>query len=125
MGCGVYWQQVHEIEKALATMERFGIDPGSEGVVALQGERAKLMAQVGFKFPRTVTPMSEFMVFLSPAIRVWHDSEQGWMSEARAKPGAAPVYKAASDEVAMAILKRDITPELEAILLTPDVGIDN
>ncbi|GAI64197.1 unnamed protein product [marine sediment metagenome] len=83
------------------------------------------MARVGFKFPRVLSLLAK-LVGLSPGeFRLWHDVESGWMSEARARPRALPVYKAISDEVAMTILKEEITPELEAILLTPDVGVDN
>ena len=47
------------------------------------------------------------------------------MTEARERPGAPPVYKYVSDEVAEKITKREITPELEEFLLTPEVDIDN
>ena len=78
------------------------------------------MGQVGFKLPRPVSLLLR-LVGLSPGVlKVWHDAESGWMSEARARPGAPPVYKAVSDEVAMAILKHEITHELEEGLLTPD-----
>lgn len=120
MGCGVYWQQVHEVECALSTMERFGIDPGSEAVVALQGTRAKLMAQIGFKFPRTYDWLT-FLAGESPGeIRLGHDSETGFFAEARVRPGAPPIYHRLGDEEAMAILKSEISPELHDRLFTPD-----
>lgn len=124
MACGVYWQQVKEIDRAMATLKRFGLDqtPAFGQLFSIKG---KLMAQVGFKFPRGITLLLKLVGFSPGEFRLWHDAEAGWMSEARARPGAPPVYKAASDEVAMAILKRELTPELEAQLLTPDVGIDN
>ena len=120
MGCGVYWSQIKELDRALSTMRRFGIPEVSEAYQELYSMRGKLMAQVGIKFPRTVVQLIK-LVGLSPgAITLWHDVESGWMSEARARPGAPPVYKAASDEVAMAILKREVTKELKKDLLTPD-----
>ena len=125
MGCGVYWQQVHEIERALGTMRRFGISELAPSYLQLDSIRGKLMAQVGFKFPRQLSLLAK-LVGLSPGeFRLWHDAEAGWMSEARARPGAPPVYKAVSDKVAMAILKEEVTPELEQQLLTPDIDIDN
>jgi hypothetical protein len=120
MGCGVYWQQINELEKAMKTMGRFGIEESDPAYKALLTKRGALMAEVGRKFPREITPMSEEMVFLSPAIRLWHDVESGWMSEARERPGAPPVYHYVKDEVAMAILKKEVTPELEQVLLTRD-----
>ncbi|MBU2685737.1 MAG: hypothetical protein KKF27_21040, partial [Gammaproteobacteria bacterium] len=117
MGCGVYWSQVREIERALGTMTRFGIPEVSEAYKKLYGIRARLLAQVGFKFPRTVSQLVK-MVGLSPGtVTLWHDIESGWMSEARAKPGAPPVYRSVPDEVAMAILKGELTKELEQELM--------
>lgn len=82
--------------------------------------RRKILSQIGFKFPR-VPSLLGIILGLSPGvIKVWHDSESGWMSEARVRPGAPPVYKKVSDEVAITILKKEITKELEAELLTPD-----
>ena len=120
MGCGVYWQQVHEIERALGTMEKFGIDPASEAYRKLYAERGKLMKQIGFKFPRVVNPLATLSGMSPGIIKLWHDIESGWMSEAREQPGAPPVYHMVQDEVAMAILKGELTPELEKELMAPD-----
>lgn len=125
MGCGVYWQQVHEVEHALATMERYGIDPGSEAVVALQTTRAKLMAEVGRKFPRSYDWLT-FLAGESPGtIQLAHDVETGFFAVARVKPGAPPIYHHVTDEEAMAILKREMTVELHDRLFIPDIDIDN
>lgn len=120
MGCGVYWQQIKEIERALHVLDKYGITEISEAYKTIYGIRAKLLAQVGIKFPRMVTQLLRLVGFSPGVFALWHDVESGWMSEARARPGAPPVYKSASDEVAMAILKQELTPELEAQLLTPD-----
>jgi len=120
MGCGVWWQQVHEVEKALATMARYGIDPGSEAVVALQGTKAKLMTQIGYKFPRSYNWLT-FLIGESPGtIRLGHDAETGWFAEARVRPGAPPIYHRLVDEEAMAVLQHEIPPELHDRLFTPD-----
>lgn len=101
-------------------MERFGIDPGSEAVVALQGRRTGLMAQIGFKFPRSYDWLT-FLVGESPGeIRLGHDSETGWFTEARVRPGAPPIYHHLGDEEAMAVLKHEISPELHDRLFTLD-----
>jgi len=142
MGCGVYWQQIRELERALGTMERFGILETDPAYQALYGKRGALLAEVGKKFPRTTIPIAKVSVwqrmkrlFLgwisgSPiytidelkdaTIKLWHDVESGWMSEARIRPSALPIYHSVSDEVAMAILKDELTPEMMAELLTPD-----
>jgi len=120
MGCGVYWNQIRELDRALGTMTKFGIPGMSDAYQSLYAMKGKLMAQVGFKYPRTITQLIKLIGFSPGEIRLWHDVESGWMSEARAKPGAPPVYKRVTDEIAMAILKREITPELEKDLLAPD-----
>jgi len=100
-------------------MEKFGIDPTSEAYQTLWKQRGTLLAKIGYKFPTTINPLG-MITGLSPGIiKVWHHGESGWMAEARERPGAPPVYRAVTDEVAMAILKREVTPELEKVLLTP------
>ena len=120
MGCGVYWQQVHEVEHALSVMERFGIDPGDPAFVSLQGRRAGLIAEIGRKFPRSYDWLT-FLAGESPGeIRLGHDSETGWFAEARVRPKAPPIYHRLSDEEAMAVLKHEISPELHDRLFTPE-----
>lgn len=120
MGCGVYWNQVNEIERALSTLRRYGISEAFPAYQKLFKIRGKLLAQIGFKFPRIPSLLS-IIPGLSPGvIKLWHDPESGWMSEARAKPGAPPVYHHVTDDVAMALLKKELTHELEVELMTPD-----
>lgn len=120
MGCGIYWAQVNELDRAMGTMRRYGIPEESDAYQSLWGQRGRLMAEIGQKFPRETLQMRLISALYSPVIRLWHDIESGWMVEAREKPGAPPVYKSVSDEVAMAILKGEVTPELEEELVTPD-----
>ena len=120
MGCGVYWQQVHEVDRALDALRLHGIPVLSDAYKLIYGTRAKLLKQVGIKFPRTVTQLIKLIGLAPGTISLWHDVESGWMSEARARPGAPPVYKRVSDDVAAAILKKELTKELEEELLTPD-----
>lgn len=121
MGCGVYWQQVHEVEGALATMDKFGIDPSSEAYVSLTRTRGKLLATIGQKFPRSYDWL-RFLTGESPGtIRLGHDVETGFFTEARVKPGALPIYHHVTHEEAMAVLKSEIPPELHDRLFTPEV----
>lgn len=114
------WAQINEIDRALKVLRGAGILEDSLPYQSLSKLRGKILAQIGFKFPR-VPSLLGLIAGLSPGvIKVWHDSESGWMTEARVRPDAPPVYKKASDEVAMAILKKEVTKELEAELLTPD-----
>ena len=120
MGCGVYWSQINQLNQALRTMQNFGIGPGDLGYNKLFSLRGKLMKQVGFKFPRTVTQILKLAALSPGSITVWNDAEAGWMIEARERPGAPPVYRYVSDLVAMTVLKGELTPELEKELMTPD-----
>jgi len=121
MGCGVYWQQVHEVEKALGVMGRYGIDPTSEAYMALTQTRGRLLAVIGRKFPRSYDWLT-FLAGESPGtIRLGHDVEAGFFAEARVKPGAPPIYHRLTDTEAMAILKKEISLELHDRLFTPDL----
>ena len=121
MGCGVYWQQVREVERALGALRPHIDIPGvSDAYNALYGIRGKLLAQVGFKFPRTLSQIAKLVGFSPGTISLWHDIESGWLVEARAKPGASPVYHYVKDEVAIKLLKGELTKELETTLMTPD-----
>lgn len=125
MGCGVYYQQLNEIDKALRTMRRFGIDVGLPGFRLLQRERAKLLANVGVKFPRSVLSILKLAGLSQGTLTLWLDVESGWMSEARSAPGAPPVYRSIGDEVAMMILKGELTHEEFEELKVPVENIDN
>jgi len=121
MGCGVYWQQVHEVERAMGALRPHVYIPGvSDAITELYSIRGGLLARVGAKFPRTITLILKLAGLSPGTLSLWHDVESGWMAEARARPGAPPVYRSVSDEVALVILKREVTHELEAELLTPD-----
>jgi hypothetical protein len=120
MGCGVKWQQIGELDRALGVLRRAGLGPGAEIYNQLYSLRGRVFAQVGFKYPRTVSLLLK-LIGLSPGtIKLWHDVESGWLAEARRTPSAPPVYKYVSDDIAAKILKKELTHELEEFLMTPD-----
>ena len=120
MGCGVYWQQVREVERAMGTMRKFGIPESADAFRSLSATRGKLLRQVGLKYPRSIIQLIK-LVGLSPgSITLWEDVEAGWLAEGRERPGAPPVYHYITDEQAVAILKKEVTPELHDFLMTPD-----
>lgn len=120
MGCGIYWQQINTIEKAMKGLRVSGIPEISDAYQSLNQLRGQLLTKVGLKFPRTVSQIARFAGLSPGEIRVWFDIESGWMAEARAKPGAPPVYHALSAETAAQILKGELTKELELQLMAPD-----
>lgn len=120
MACGVYWSQVNEIERALRAMRRAGISELSEPYRVLYRTRGALLARIGFKFPKSVIPILR-LTGLSPGeVRVWFDVECGWMTEARRVPGAPPMYRRVSDEVAITLIKGELSHELEETLMSPE-----
>jgi len=120
MGCGVFWQQIREVERAMGTMRRFGIPELSPAYQQLFTARGKLLGQVGFKYPRTILQLIKIAGLSPGTITLWEDIESGWLAEAREKPGAPPVYHYITDEKAVAILNKDISLELHDYLMTPD-----
>jgi hypothetical protein len=121
--CPSYWQQINEIERALGVMRKFKIPVISDAYQDLYKLRGKLLKQVGLKFPRSVTQLLKLAGLSPGSITLWHDSESGWLAEARERPGAAPVYHYVGDEVAMQVLRGELTHELEATLMAPDLYV--
>ena len=119
MGCGVYWQQVRTAESALSELEKLGLGPGTPAYQAVWKKRGELLATIGAKFPRIDYSLSMWREFSPGRVRVWFDPEFGFLVEARAKPGALPIYKRVTPEVAVAVIKGEVTPELKAQLLAP------
>ena len=121
MGCGIYWQQIREADRALNALRPHLAIPGvSDAMGELYSIRGKLLETVGLKFPRTITQILKLAGLSPGAITLWHDIESGWLVEARTKPGAPPVYHYVKDDVAIAILKGELTHELETELMAPD-----
>ena len=120
MGCGVYWQQVRTADRALRDLDRLGLGPGTDAYNAVWSQRGALLAEIGRKFPRIDYSLSMWKEFSPQRIRVWFDPEFGFNAEIREKPGAPPTYKMVPAEVAAAIIKDEVTPELKAQLMAPD-----
>ncbi len=114
------YYQVNEIERALATMTKFGIPETDPTYQALWARKGIVSATVGYKIPRLPTQL-RLPGFSSPhGFGLWHDPESGWMVEIRAFKGAPPLYKAVGDELAMAVLRDELTPTQEKWLLVLD-----
>ena len=120
MGCGIYWQQVHEVERALDVMRKYGVPETSEAYQTLWGERGELLSKVGVKSGRVADWIMDWATWSPQMARLMHDPEIGWVVAIKDGPGQPLRYKIVSDEEAMAILKNQVTPELKQRLLTPD-----
>ncbi len=114
------WDEVHKADADLATLRRLGVLETDPAYASLWGARGAALAKVGTVLPRDTILLAWSFGFSPGIIKVWHDGDAGWVSEARVRPDAPPVYKKVSDEVAVAIIKKEVTPELEKVLMTPD-----
>ena len=120
MGCGVYWQQINTADRALADLDRLGLGPGTDAYEAVWSKRGALLAEVGRKFPRIDYSLSMWREFSPERMRVWFDPEYGFNVEIRDTLKGIPRYRLVTPEVAAAIIKGQVTPELKASLLAPD-----
>jgi len=120
MGCGVYWQQVHETDRAMRALRLRGIPITNPAMTELSALRGKLLAQIGIKYPRVTSLLAKIIALSPGSIKLWHDVESGWMVEARIKPSSPPVYHSVDDDVAAMIVRGEMTHELEKRLMTPD-----
>jgi len=114
------YAELNRFSEQLDMMRRWGVSESDPGFQRLLEARGAAMGKLGLLQPRT-TALALFIPGLSPGeVKLWADAEIGWMTEARVKPGAPPVYKYVSDEVAEKIVKGELTHELEEELMTPD-----
>ena len=112
--------EIRRLEEELAKVKSWGVLESDTGYQGLRGAIQTAIGKLGRVFARTTT-LVRSIVGLSPGeIRLWADAELGWMVEARARPGAPPVYKYVSDDVAEKIIKEDLTHEDKEWLMAPD-----
>jgi len=119
------WDELHMMDSQLSMMQRWGVLPSDPGFQKLLGARGAAMGKLGLRLPSITSLILKLVGFSPGEITLWADAELGWRTEARERPGALPVYKYVSDEIAEKLVKREVTPELEEFLLTPEVDIDN
>ncbi len=126
-GCrpNVFRHQLGEVEKALDLLRGAGFGSGTSPFRILERERAKLLSNIGVKLPRTTNLLIK-LIGLSPGVMVlYHDNEEGFMVEARRTPQADPVYHLVQGDVAIKVLKHELSPELEEFLMTPELDFYN
>ena len=112
--------QVQKAEDDLAILKRLGVletDPAYQRLLQQQGAA---LATIGFKTPKVPDWLRDWATYSPSRIRLGHDPEYGWFIAAREKPGAPLIYKIVNDETAAAIIKDEVTPEMERELFTPD-----
>jgi len=120
MACGVKQQQLNELDRALQALERAGLGPGTGPYDTLAATRTGVSEQIGYKFPRQVPFITGFRGLSPGEIRLFHDIEAGWLVEGRAEPGAPVARRYVPADIAITLLKGELTHELEEYLMTPD-----
>jgi len=114
------WNEVHRAEADLATLERLGVSTSDPAYLRLQKERGAALAKVGTTVSRDDILLAWSFGFSPGIIGLWHNGDAGFVSEARVKAGAPPVYHTVSGEEAVAIINRKVSKKLEKRLMAPD-----
>ena len=114
------WSELARFNSQLGMMRSWGVLETDPGFLALFKARGAAMGKLGLRLPRITTLITK-LIGLSPGeLTLWSDAEIGWMTEARAAPGAPPVYRSVSDQVAESIIKGKLTHEQFEALKVPD-----
>jgi len=113
------YAELNKLTSQLGMMRRWGVSELDPGFKRLLSARGAAMGKLGLRLPRTTTMVTSLLGLSPGEIKLWADAEMGWMTEARVKPGALPVYKYVTDEVAEKLIKGELTKELELTLMTP------
>jgi len=112
MPCQYKWRQVGNIDAALSALSPSSYFRNLPGYSAITAVRSKLVSQISGPFPR-VSTLFKFIPFLSPgSIRVWFDTEVGWIVEGRMAPGAPPTLRSVDEKTALAVMDPEAPEEL-------------
>jgi len=113
-------QSEDRITSALDLLRREGILPTAPSWLRLSNTLGQYQLQIGFRVPRPITLILKLLGLSPGELRLFQDAERGWMVEAIEQPGAQPVFKYVTDEVAATLIRGELTHELEAELMTPE-----
>ena len=121
MPCRYRWNQISTVNGALRTLGLSSYGLNLPVYTELQALRASLLSQVSAPFPRA-SVLIRLITGLSPgSVRVWLDTENGWMCEGRKTPGATPVYHSITAGQAAALMQKDPDPDLAHRMMEPDL----
>ena len=122
MGCGVdaQWKARKNIENAVKTLLDAGMMPNTPSLMKLNMSLAKYGLNIGFSIPKPTNILLQ-LIGLSPGtINLWHDADNGFFTEAKVEPGAPPVYRMVTPEIAAILVRGELDHDLEDILMAPD-----
>jgi len=120
MPCKFRLSQISTVNGALRAMgiSRTGLQlPAFRELTNL---RSALISEILPSTPRTAMAILR-LVGLSPgSVRVWLDTEYGWMAEGRKTPGDPPVYHHITEAEAIRLMSKPPDAELAHRLMEPD-----
>lgn len=120
MPCQYKYIQANTITGALRTLGRSTYSINLPIYGELMALRSQLLADILPATPR-LSVLLRTIIGLSPgSVRVWLDTEQGWMCEGRKEPGSTPVYHHITDTEAQELMQEHPDPELAHRMMEPD-----
>jgi hypothetical protein len=125
-GKAPYYTQLSEINQALSHILKAGLGPLSEPYQALYKLRGEVMGRLGLKAisPRNVLKIASLIGFSPGEVRVFFDSEVGWIAEGRKEPEGQPVLRHITPDQAINLMSSSPDPNLvhQLMELDPYVG---
>lgn len=115
-----YQQARSRTARDILSLRRAGIPELHPSFMRLTRVGDTLRVSFGFKIPKPMTFLFKLLGLSPGEISLWHDAEGGWFTEARTGPGASPVYRYVGDDIAVAIIKEELTHGQFKALLAPD-----
>lgn len=113
-------REFYELSEQLASFKKWGVLETDPGYQRLWKARGAAWGKIGKLKARTTTLATAMVGFSPGLLRLWSDAELGWMVEARVSSEAPPIYKYVKDDIAEAIVKREVTHDQFEELMTPD-----
>jgi len=111
---------LREVASEIYSLRQAGFPELPGPVASLTRIRGEIYAQLGFRIPSPISLILKLFGLSPGEIKLWYHAESGWMTGARARPGARQVYRSVSREVAYQILRGELTHELEETLMAPE-----
>ena len=114
------WAQLEEIDRGLSVLRQAGLGIGTAPFDILYKARGEMLRYLSVKLPKPVVLLSKLLGLSPGVINVWFDSEGGFFTQARSDPRLPWATHYVGDNIAITLLKGELTHELEDFLMTPD-----
>lgn len=117
------YQSLALIDKTLRTLRIAGVGPGNLVFDQLYRARGALMGNIGVKVPRSVTSLLRILGLSPGSVRLFFDGDFGWFTDTREAPGLQPVYRRVTDDIALKIIRGELTHQDFEVLKVPDAYV--